>query len=277
MTTSLRIGLVQLRSSDDARENIAAASGFIRKAAADGARFVLTPENTCLMAPDGGAKVSQSFAEKDDPALPAFQALARDLSIHLLIGSLSIRVAADKVANRSFLIGPDGGIVARYDKIHLFDVDLPNGERYRESATVAPGEKLVVADLAFGNLGGKIGLSICYDLRFPHLYRAMGQSGASIITVPAAFTHTTGMAHWHTLLRARAIENGAFVLAPAQGGIHANGRHTFGHSLAIGPWGDILAEGGTEPGAFLADLDLSQCAAVRGRVPSLQHDRAYST
>lgn len=272
MTSPLRIGLVQLRSSDDARENIATASAFIRQAARDGARFVLTPENTCLMAPDGGAKVSQSFAERDDPALPAFQALARELSIHLLIGSLSIRVANDKVANRSFLIGPDGGIAARYDKIHLFDVDLPNGERYRESATVAPGEKLVMADLPFG----RVGLSICYDLRFPHLYRAMGKAGVSIITVPAAFTHTTGMAHWHTLLRARAIENGAFVLAPAQGGVHANGRHTFGHSLAIGPWGEILAEGGTEPGVFLADLDLAQCAAVRGRVPSLQHDRNYA-
>lgn len=273
MTKKIRIGLVQMCSSDDAAENVRIASSFIREAAKAGADFVATPENTCLMAPDGGAKVEQSRSEAEDMALPVFCDLARELGRHLLIGSLSIRLSPSKVANRSILITPTGDVAARYDKIHLFDVDLPNGERYRESATVESGKKLVTADLPFG----RVGLSICYDLRFPHLYRAMGKAGCAIITVPSAFTHTTGQAHWHTLLRARAIENGTFVLAPAQGGIHANGRHTFGHSLVIGPWGDIRAEGGTDPGVILADIDIGECAVVRARVPSLLHDRDFAS
>jgi predicted amidohydrolase len=181
-------------------------------------------------------------------------------------------VSDTKTANRSFLIGPDGRIAARYDKIHLFDVNLPSGETYRESNTVAPGDDAVVANLPWA----RVGLSVCYDLRFPQLYRTLAKAGAEILTVPSAFTETTGKAHWHVLLRARAIENACFVMAPAQGGEHANGRRTYGHSLIVGPWGDIIAEGGIDPGIVAAELDLGEIAAARGRVPALNHDRPYS-
>jgi predicted amidohydrolase len=191
--------------------------------------------------------------------------------VWLLIGSLAIKVSDTKTANRSFLIDPKGRIAARYNKIHLFDVDLPSGETYRESNTVAGGGRAVLADLPWG----KIGLTICYDLRFPQLYRALAQKGAFLLTVPSAFTETTGKAHWHVLLRARAIENGAFVIAPAQGGIHANGRATYGHSLIVAPWGEILAEAGTEPGIIVADIDPARVADARGRVPNLRHDRPF--
>lgn len=267
-----RAACVQLRSSDDVADNIRAASALIREARANGAAFVATPENTTLMAPDGGAKLERSFAEDCDPALPVFRSLAEELNIWLLIGSLAIRTGDTKTANRSFLIDPAGRIVARYDKIHLFDVELPSGEKYRESDTVKGGGETVLADLPWG----KIGLSICYDLRFPGLYRALAQTGAFVLTVPSAFTETTGKAHWHVLLRARAIENGAFVIAPAQGGLHANGRRTYGHSLIVSPWGEILAEGGTEPGVLIADIDPAASAAARAQIPSLRHDRAYS-
>jgi len=269
--TAFRAACVQLRSSDDVRENIRTASELIREAKGRGAQFVATPENTTLMAPDGGAKLAQSYDEAHDPALPAFSRLAEDLGIWLLIGSLAIKVSDSKTANRSFLFDPKGRIAARYSKIHLFDVDLPSGEKYRESKTVAGGDDAVVADLPWG----RIGLTICYDLRFPHLYRALAKKGAFLLTVPSAFTETTGKAHWHVLLRARAIENGAFVVAPAQGGTHANGRKTYGHSLIIAPWGEILAEGGTEPGVFVADIDPALVADARARVPNLQHDRAF--
>lgn len=263
---------VQLRSSDDVAENIRAASVWIREARAAGAQFVATPENTTLMAPDGGAKFELSHYEDRDPALPAFHALAEELQIWLLIGSLAIRVGERKTANRSFLFDPRGRIAARYDKIHLFDVDLPSGEQYRESNTVAGGSAAVTAGLPWG----RIGLSICYDLRFPHLYRTLAKFGAFALMVPSAFTETTGKAHWHVLLRARAIENGAFVIAPAQGGLHANGRRTYGHSLIISPWGEILAEGGTDPGIIFADIDPRVVTEARTRIPSLRHDREYT-
>ncbi len=262
---------VQLRSSDDVAQNIRVASDFIREAHARGAAFVATPENTTLMAPDGGAKLASSYDEAHDPALPAFAALAEELGIHLLIGSLAIKVSDAKTANRSFLIDPKGRITARYSKIHLFDVDLPSGEKYRESNTVAGGDTAVLADTPWG----KVGLTICYDMRFPQLYRALARKGAFLLTAPSAFTETTGKAHWHILLRARAIENGAFVIAPAQGGTHANGRKTYGHSLIVGPWGEILAEAGTEPGIILADIDPAAVTDARSRVPSLQHDRPF--
>ena len=248
------------------------ASALIREAHKSGAQFIATPENTGLMAPDGGAKLEKTFPEKDDKALPQFAGLAEELGIWLLVGSLGIKVSEGKTANRSYLIGPNGRISARYDKIHLFDVNLPSGETYRESNTVAPGAEAVVASLPWGRLG----LSVCYDLRFPQLYRTLAKNGAEILTVPSAFTETTGKAHWHVLLRARAIENGCFVVAPAQGGTHANGRKTYGHSLIVGPWGDILAEAGTEPGIIAAELDLEEIAAVRARLPSLHHDRPFS-
>jgi predicted amidohydrolase len=268
---TFRAACVQLRSSDDVEENIRITCDFIRQAKGQGADFIATPENTTLMAPDGGAKLERSFPEESDPALPRFTALAEDLGVWLLIGSLAIKVSEKKTANRSFLIDPKGGIAARYDKIFLFDVDLPSGETYRESNTVAGGGRAVVADMPWG----KVGLSICYDLRFPQLYRKLAQAGASILTVPSAFTETTGKAHWHVLLRARAIENSALVIAPAQGGTHANGRKTYGHSLIVAPWGEILAEGGTEPGVIVADIDLDIVKSARERVPSLRHDRDF--
>lgn len=261
-----------MRSSDDVADNVRDASALIREAKSMGAHFVSTPENTTLMAPDGGAKLERSFSEETDPALPALRVLAEELGIWLLIGSLAIKVSDTKTANRSFLIDPKGRIAARYDKIHLFDVDLPSGEKYRESNTVAGGDKAVIAELPWG----KLGLSICYDVRFPGLYRSLAQAGAFALTVPSAFTETTGKAHWHLLLRARAIENGAFVIAAAQGGHHANGRKTYGHSLIIGPWGDILAEGGVDPGVIVADIDPEAANDARARVPNLQHDRPYT-
>jgi predicted amidohydrolase len=218
---------IQLRSTDDVAENIRDTVRWVREAAAGGATFITTPENTTLMAPDGGAKLAHSFDEANDPALPVFAALARELKVWLLIGSVAIKVSDTKTANRSFLFAPDGSVAARYSKIHLFDVQLASGETYRESNTVAGGDSAVVADTDMG----KMGLSICYDLRFPQLYRRLAQQGAFLFTVPSAFTVPTGSAHWHVLLRARAIENGAFVIAPAQGGAHANGRKTYGHSL----------------------------------------------
>ena len=266
-----RAACVQLRSSDDVNDNVRAASALIREAKAQGAAFIATPENTTLMAPDGGAKLAQSFSESHDPALPKFAALAEELGVWLLIGSLAIKVSDTKTANRSFLIDPKGRITARYDKIHLFDVDLPSGEKYRESNTVAGGDTAVLADTPWG----KLGLSICYDMRFPQLYRALAKKGAFALTAPSAFTETTGKAHWHVLLRARAIENGAFVIAPAQGGLHANGRKTYGHSLIIAPWGEILAEAGVDPCVIVADIDPEASKDARTRIPNLQHDRPF--
>jgi len=270
--STFRAACVQLRSSDDVADNIRVASELIREARARGADFIATPENTTLMAPDGGAKLAQSFSEETDPALPAFRALARELGAWLSIGSLAIKLGETKTANRSFLIDPKGDIAARYDKIHLFDVDLPSGERYRESSTVQGGGRAVAADLPWG----KLGMSVCYDLRFAPLYRALAQAGAFAFTVPSAFTETTGKAHWHVLLRARAIENGAFVIAPAQGGTHANGRKTYGHSLIVSPWGEVLAEAGTDPCVILADIDPALAAETRARIPSLKHDRPFA-
>ena len=269
----LKVGCVQLRCSDDVAENVRTAAGLIRDAHKMGAQFIGTPENTSLMAADGGAKLEKTVSEQDDKALPQFASLAEELGIWLLVGSLAVKVSPGKTANRSYLIGSNGRIAARYDKIHLFDVNLPSGESYRESNTVAPGSEAVLATLPFA----RIGLSVCYDLRFPHLYRALAKAGAEILTVPSAFTETTGKAHWHILLRARAIENSCFVMAPAQGGTHANGRKTYGHSLIVGPWGDILAEAGTDPGVITAELDLGEIAEVRGRLPSLHHDRPFDT
>jgi predicted amidohydrolase len=269
---TFRAACVQLRSSDDVAENIRETVTLVREAAARGASFVATPENTTLMAPDGGAKLARSFDEASDPALPVFAALARELKIWLLIGSLAIKVSDNKTANRSFLLAPDGSIRARYSKIHLFDVELASGEVYRESNTVAGGGEAVIADTDWG----RIGLTVCYDVRFPQLYRKLAQEGAFLFTVPSAFTVPTGVAHWHVLLRARAIENGAFVLAPAQGGLHANGRKTYGHSLIVSPWGEVLAEAGGDPGVIVADIDPELSKQAREKVPNLQHDRAFS-
>jgi predicted amidohydrolase len=267
-----QVACVQLCSGDDVRENIEIASGVIRDAAKAGARFVATPENTCLMAPDGGAKIEKTFAEAEDPALHAFRSLAKELGIDLLVGSLAIKTSETKTANRSYLIDREGNVVTHYDKIHLFDVELPSGEHYRESNTVSAGDRAALGDLGWT----KVGMTICYDLRFPHLYRRLAKAGAEILTVPSAFTVTTGKAHWHLLLRTRAVENACFVMAPAQGGSHSNGRMTYGHSLIVAPWGEVLAEGGEHPGVISAEIDLDEIQAVRARLPSLRHDRDFA-
>jgi len=253
-------------------ENIRETVKLVREAAARDASFVATPENTTLMAADAAAKLANSYDEAHDPALPVFAALARELNIWLSIGSLAIKVSDTKTANRSYLFAPDGGIAARYSKIHLFDVELASGEVYRESNTVAGGGEAVVADTEWG----KIGLTVCYDMRFPELYRRLARAGAFLFTVPSSFTVPTGTAHWHVLLRARAIENGAFVLAPAQGGTHANGRKTYGHSLIVSPWGEVLAEAGTDPGVIVAEIDPDLSRQAREKVPNLQHERIFS-
>lgn len=272
MAGRFRVGLVQTNAGPEMAGNIEAVSTFVRAARAEGAEFVLTPETTGLIAANNASLFEQTRAEGDDPALAAFRALAAELGIVLLIGSLAIRIAPDKLANRSFLIGPDGRIRARYDKIHMFDVDLAGGESYRESRNYQPGSQAVVADLPWGRLG----LTVCYDLRFSYLYRALAQAGADFLTVPSAFTRQTGEAHWHVLLRARAIETGCFVLAPAQCGRHANKRETYGHSLVVSPWGEVLADGGEQPGIVLADIDANAVAEARARIPALGHDRAYT-
>lgn len=270
-TGRLRVGLVQLRSGRTMASNIELASALIREAARDGARYVQTPETTHLMEMDRAVLFATLQDEAADPALAAFRALARELGIHLHIGSLAVKVSENRAANRGFLIGPDGDIAARYDKIHMFDVDLPNGESYRESTAYRPGERAVL-----GTVGDiRLGLSICYDLRFPALYRALAESGAQVLTVPSAFTRPTGEAHWHVLLRSRAIETGTYVLAAAQGGRHENGRETYGHSLVVDPWGRVIAEGGTDPAVILAELDMGEVEAARARIPSLRHGRRF--
>jgi predicted amidohydrolase len=264
-------GLVQMRSGRTPQKNLDSATTLIREAAAAGAQYVQTPEMTNIMELSRENLFAAITEEDNDICLAAFRKLARELKIHLHIGSLAIRVSPEKAANRAFVIDPRGEIVARYDKIHMFDVDLAGGESYRESNNFRPGESAVVVDLPFA----RCGLTICYDLRFPALYRAIAEAGATMLTIPAAFTRQTGEAHWHTLIRARAIENGSFVLAAAQGGLHENGRETFGHSLVVDPWGRIIAEGGTEPGVILAEIDPAAVAAARAKVPSLQHGRRF--
>jgi len=268
---SFMAACVQLRAGRNVAANVEAAADLVRQAAEAGATFVATPENTSLMEAERALLFEKAKSEDEDEALRALRAVARERKIWLLIGSLPIRVAEDKLANRSFLVSPEGRIAARYDKIHMFDVDLAGGESYRESRNFAAGESAVTADLPWGRLG----LSICYDLRFPQLYRALAHEGARFLTVPSAFTRQTGEAHWHVLLRARAIENGSFVFAPAQGGRHENGRETFGHSLIVAPWGEIIAEAGTEPGIVTAIVDPAKIEEARGRVPSLKHDRSF--
>ena len=263
--------LVQMRSGLDPKANLAMAVKLIGEARSGGADYVQTPEMTNILALQHEQLFAAITQEEDDASLATFRELARKLALHLHIGSLAIRVSAEKAVNRSFLIDPKGEIVARYDKIHMFDVDLANGESYRESRNYRPGDFGVMGDLPWG----RIGLTICYDLRFPALYRGLAEAGASFLAIPAAFTKQTGEAHWHVLQRARAIENGCFIFAAAQGGRHENGRDTFGHSLIVDPWGRILAEGGTEPGVVMATIDPAAIAAARGRIPSLQHGRRF--
>jgi predicted amidohydrolase len=275
MQDQLQVALLQLNSGPEVEPNLAIIRDLAREAAAAGAQFILTPENTPFLEPDRARKFARAEDESKPLAIAALADLARETGAWLLAGSLAVRLPADpdRLANRSYLFDPEGRIAATYDKIHMFDVDLDNGESYRESAQFRPGETLVTAETPWG----VIGLSICYDVRFGALYRALAQAGAGILTVPSAFTVPTGRAHWEVLLRARAIETGCFVLAPAQTGEHAGGRRTWGHSLVIDPWGEVLADGGDGVGIVHATLDLSLIAAARGRVPSLKHDRAWKT
>lgn len=270
---AFKASLVQLRSGLSPERNLATTIDLVRLAASEGAAYVQTPENTNILAEDRDALMRAVHLEAADPTLGALTALARELRITLHVGSLAIKLAREsRVANRAFVIGPDGSIMARYDKIHMFDVDLPNGEVYRESEKARPGRKAVVVGLADATLG----LNICYDLRFPHLARALAKAGANVLTYPAAFTKPTGEAHWHVLQRARAIETGSFVLSAAQGGLHENGRATFGHSIAIDPWGVVLGELGIEPGVLTVEIDPAASSAARARIPALRHDRPFT-
>src|SRR6516165_6137990 len=270
-TKPFRVGLIQMRSGRSPQANFDVAAALIREAKAGGADYVQTPEMSNIMETDRVRFFAALSPEEDDLMLAGMRELARSCGLYVHLGSLAVRASADKAANRSFLIDPHGEIVARYDKIHMFDVDLANGESYRESRNYRPGDLAIAADLPWGRLG----LTVCYDLRFPALYRALAEAGCSFLAIPSAFTQQTGEAHWHVLNRARAIENGAFVLAAAQGGQHENGRETFGHSLIVDPWGRILAEGDTEPGVILAVIDPAEVTAARAKIPSLQHGRRF--
>ncbi len=269
--STFRVGLIQTRAGRTPQANLDAVTKLIGEAKQGGAHYVQTPEMTNIMEVSRDKLFATIVAEELDHSLATFRELARQLAIYIHVGSLAIKIAPDKAANRGFLIDPRGEIVARYDKIHMFDVDLANGESYRESRSYRAGEHAVVSDLPWGRLG----LTVCYDLRFPALYRALAEAGASFLAIPSAFTQQTGQAHWHVLNRARAIENGCFVFAAAQGGKHENGRETFGHSVVVNPWGEIIAEGGTEPGVVFAEVDPAEVAAARARIPSLQHGRRF--
>jgi predicted amidohydrolase len=272
--TAFRAALVQMTSSRSVPGNIAAMDALVREAVAGGAVYVQTPETTGIMDEDPARLFDTLTFQDADPTLAHARALAKELGIHLHVGSLAVKVGdGAKAANRAFLIAPTGEIAATYDKIHLFDVQLGEGQVYRESARYVAGDRAVVVDLPWGRMG----IAICYDLRFPHLFRVQTRDGgATMLTVPAAFTRPTGEAHWHTLLRARAIENGAWVLAAAQAGRHENGRETYGHSLIIDPWGHVVAEAGIEPGVIFADIDPDLALVMRGRVPALSHDRPFT-
>ena len=268
---SFKAAMIQMRSGLQPGANIDAAVRYIGDAKSAGAEYVLTPEMTNILAANREQLFAVAVEEEADASLATLREVARKLGIYVHIGSLAIRISPDRAANRSFLVDPKGDILARYDKIHMFDIDLAGGESYRESRNYRPGELAVLADLPWGRLG----LTVCYDLRFPALYRALAEAGATMLAIPSAFTKQTGEAHWHVLIRSRAIENGCFVFAAAQGGRHENGRDTFGHSLIIDPWGRIIAEGGTEPGVIVAEINPAEVANARARIPSLQHGRRF--
>jgi predicted amidohydrolase len=271
MTNTFKAAMIQMRSGLTPAANLDAAVRMIGEAKSAGADYVQTPEMTNIMEVKRDRLLATIAEEEADTFLATLRELARKLGIFIHAGSLAIKLTNDRAANRAFLIDPRGGIAARYDKIHMFDVDLAGGESYRESRTYRAGEQAVLSDLPWGRLG----LTICYDLRFPALYRALAEAGATMLAIPSAFTQQTGEAHWHVLNRARAIENGCFVFAAAQAGKHENGRETFGHSLIVDPWGRILAEGGIEPGVVMAEIDLAEVGKARARIPSLQHGRRF--
>jgi deaminated glutathione amidase len=265
------IGCVQVNPSDDRQVGIAKAEMAIRTAVSKGASLVVLPEYATFLHASGNVMRSNALREEDDPALARFCQVAKEEGVWLLVGSLALATDRGKLANRSFLISASGTIVSRYDKIHMFDATLPGGRTIRESSSYEPGTKAVVVDTPWA----KLGMSICYDVRFPALYRALAHSGAQIIVVPAAFTKATGELHWKTLLQARAIENSAYVVAAATCGIHPGGHETFGHAMIVDPNGRVIAEAGDEPEVICATVDISKVESVRGRMPSLEHDRAF--
>lgn len=280
MSSTFTASCIQFTSARDYEPNIQIVSDLVRRARDGGADFVLTPENTGLTEPVGRLRREKARDEANHPVLAALREVAQETGVWLLIGSLAVDLSREpgaaegerRLANRSYLVDSSGAIVARYDKIHMFDVDLAGGESYRESNAFRPGGRAVLAETPWGLLG----MTVCYDLRFPHLYRALAKSGADFLAIPSAFTVPTGKAHWHVLMRARAIENGCFVFAPAQWGEHAEGRRTYGHSLIVDPWGEVLADAGEGVGVVSARIDVAAIAKARGMVPSLRHDRSFS-
>ena len=279
MSGGFTAACIQFTAGPDAEPNLRQVGGLIRQARDAGAELIMTPEVSNFIE-SGRRRRDKARRETNDPFLAGMRELARETGAWILVGSLVVDPAGEpgadpgeeRLANRSFLIDAGGGIIARYDKIHMFDIDLPGGESYRESNAYRPGGRTVVAETPWGRLG----MSVCYDVRFPHLYRALAQAGADFLAVPSVFTVPTGKTHWHVLLRARAIENGCFVFAPAQWGEHAGGRRSYGHSLIVDPWGEILADGGEETGIITAQIDPERIAKARGMVPSLQHDRGFT-
>lgn len=272
MSRNLTIALVQNRATADFAVNLDRCLSFAAEGARDGARFIALPEYFSGLRSDGPRIHPVAFPESEHPAIPAFAELARRNGATVLLGSLGVLAADGRIFNRAYLLDPHGKVAGRYDKIHLFDIDMPDGTPVRESATIAPGSNAVLTKVA----GVSIGLSICYDLRFPLLYRKLAQAGAEILTVPAAFTKATGEAHWHVLNRARAIENGCFVISPCQWGELPGGAQSYGHSLIVDPWGRVVVDGGEGEGVFTATIDLDLVAATRARIPSLQHDRNFT-
>lgn len=269
-TPVFKAACIQMSARKDPAFNADRVEALVREAAAGGADLIMTPEMTNIINRPKEAVAEAVQREEDCITAARFAALAKETGKHLLAGSLGVQAGGGKLANRSILFGPDGEVMARYNKVHMFDVDLPNGERYRESGTFEAGREAVTADLPWGRMG----LTICYDMRFAYLYRMLAKAGCSFISVPAAFTVPTGRAHWHVLLRARAIETGCFVFAPAQCGTHDDGRKTYGHSLIVAPWGEVLADAGEEPEAIvMAEIDVSKVAEARTQVPALTHDR----
>lgn len=271
MSSPFRAACLQLNSGSDVAANLATLQDQVAEAARGGAQLVLTPEYSLMM--DGSGRVMREGALDPDGGAPltGLCRLARTHKVWLLVGSLTLNTGGDRIVNRSFLISAEGAVVATYDKIHMFDVTLPDGKVIRESSTYRPGEQAVIAQTPWGPLG----MTICYDVRFPHLYRALAQQGAQFISVPSSFQRQTGKAHWHALLKARAIENAAYVFAPAMCGEHPGNRQTYGHALIVDPWGEVLADAGEAPGIIYADVDPARVLKIRGMMPSLAHDRPY--
>jgi len=271
--TSFRVAALQMRSAMDPAANLATFEALVREAAGSGAVYVQSPEMTGMLVRGREALFARIVPADQDPLVRRASELARELSVFVHVGSTAVLLADGKVANRSFLFGAEGELITTYDKIHMFDVDLDNGESWRESATYSPGNQAVVAELPFM----KLGLSICYDLRFPQLFRAQALAGAEVLAIPASFTRQTGEAHWHVLLRARAIENGAWVIAAAQGGKHEDGRETYGYTLIVDPWGRVVADAGNnEPGIVLAEIDPAASADARRKLPNLLNARDFA-